>query len=506
MSYLALYRKYRPRNFEEIVGQTNITGILKNQVATGTFGHAYIFNGIRGTGKTSTAKIFAKAVNCEKNEGGEPCGVCNSCVSFNENRQIDIIEIDAASNNGVDNVRELREHSKFLPTYSKYKVYIIDEVQMLSQGAFNALLKTLEEPSGHVIFILATTELHKIPDTILSRCQRHDFKRVSFEAMVGRMETVLMSEGVDYDVDGLEVIAKKSEGAMRDALSMLDKAISKGESRLTKEIVQESLGALRSEYSSNILSSLLASDVDDALLEVEKALDSGIQVSACFEDLIGFTRGVLLSRITRKEVAARIVDDEILLHSGVFEDSSPEDLRKVLSTLDEGYRKLRGASMPRLTLELSIIEAISSVGTIITKKIEKTDSVMKVIEVKEVVEEKIEKVDSSHLLGYWDRVLKALKEKREMSLHAFVVEGVPISVEDGTIILEFSSDHKFHMDRVNDSQNNKKLRQVVEEIFKDQYNVEGVEKTLAEKVQKKHSEVDMVREFVSDLGDLLHID
>lgn len=221
MSYQALYRQWRPQDFEEIIGQNHIVIPLKNQIMSNTYGHAYIFSGTRGTGKTSTAKIFARAVNCLNNTDGNPCNQCENCLSILEDQFIDVVEMDAASNNSVDDIRELREHIKFAPSKGKYKVYIIDEVHMLSQGAFNALLKTLEEPPEYVLFILATTELHKIPATILSRCQRFDFKRVSFEEILMRLEHICKQLNISYEVEALKLIIQKSDGAVRDRKSVV---------------------------------------------------------------------------------------------------------------------------------------------------------------------------------------------------------------------------------------------------------------------------------------------
>ncbi|MEA1975596.1 MAG: DNA polymerase III subunit gamma/tau, partial [Bacillota bacterium] len=226
MSHLALYRKFRPLVFDDIVGQDSIVNTIKNQIENNTFGHAYLFNGIRGTGKTTIAKIFARSINCLSPIGANPCNECEICKSILENTSMDIIEMDAASNNSVDDIREINENVMFPPSNSKYKVYIIDEVHMLSKGAFNALLKTLEEPPEYVVFLLATTEPNKIPDTILSRCQRYDLKRVSANDILIRLKYVLNQLGIEYDNGALDLIISKAEGSVRDSLSILDKCLS----------------------------------------------------------------------------------------------------------------------------------------------------------------------------------------------------------------------------------------------------------------------------------------
>lgn len=243
MSYTALYRKFRPQEFEDVKGQDHIVTTLKNQIKADRIGHAYLFCGTRGTGKTTIAKIFAKAVNCEHPVDGSPCGECPTCKAIAAGSSMNVIEIDAASNNGVDNIRQIREEVEYRPTEGKYKVYIIDEVHMLSIGAFNALLKTLEEPPSYVIFILATTEAHKIPITILSRCQRYDFRRISIDTIAGRLTDLMEKEQVNVEERAIRYIAKAADGSMRDALSLLDQCIAfyLGQ-ELTYEKVLEKIG------------------------------------------------------------------------------------------------------------------------------------------------------------------------------------------------------------------------------------------------------------------------
>ena len=254
MSYTALYRKFRPVEFEDVKGQEHIITTLKNQIEANRIGHAYLFCGTRGTGKTTVAKIFAKAVNCEHPVNGSPCGECAMCRSIAAGTSMNVIEIDAASNNGVDNIREIREEVAYRPTEGKYKVYIIDEVHMLSIGAFNALLKTLEEPPEYVIFILATTEVHKIPITILSRCQHYDFKRISIETITDRMRDLMQEEQVEVEEKALRYVAKAADGSMRDALSLLDQCIAfyLGQ-KLTYDNVLEVLGAVDTDVFSQLL-------------------------------------------------------------------------------------------------------------------------------------------------------------------------------------------------------------------------------------------------------------
>ena len=283
--YLALYRKYRPQNFSEVIGQKHIVQTLNNQIETDKIGHAYLFCGSRGTGKTSIAKIFARAINCENPVNGDSCGKCDTCKALLTNN-IDILEIDAASNNVVDEIRDLREKVKYPPINGKYKVYIVDEVHMLSTNAFNALLKTLEEPPKHVVFILATTEVHKLPATILSRCMRFDFKLVSVEELVQLLQKILTSEGVKFEEKALSLIARAGEGSVRDTLSIADMCISYSGTTLTYESVIEVLGTTEKEKLTKLTDNILSRNMGGALLELDNILSSGKSPLVLSKDLI----------------------------------------------------------------------------------------------------------------------------------------------------------------------------------------------------------------------------
>lgn len=295
MSYTALYRKFRPAVFDDVKGQDHIITTLQNQIRANRIGHAYLFCGTRGTGKTTVAKIFAKAVNCEHPVEGSPCGECAMCRSIAAGTSMNVIEIDAASNNGVDSIREIREEVTYRPTEGRYKVYIIDEVHMLSIGAFNALLKTLEEPPEYVIFILATTEIHKIPVTILSRCQHYDFKRISIETITGRMKELMDTEKVEVEDRALTYIAKAADGSMRDALSLLDQCIAfyLGQ-RLTYDNVLEVLGAVDTDVFSRLLRKILERDVAGVLDIVEDLVMMGRELTQLASDFTWYLRNLLL--------------------------------------------------------------------------------------------------------------------------------------------------------------------------------------------------------------------
>ena len=275
MSYTALYRKFRPLKFSEIVGQEHITRTLKNQIIAGRVGHAYLFNGGRGTGKTTAAKILARAVNCLNPQDGEPCNECEICKAALSGSLTDIVEMDAASNNSVEDIRSIREEVNFLPTLAKFRVYIIDEVHMLSTGAFNALLKTLEEPPAHVKFILATTEPQKLPATILSRCQRFDFKKISNDNVVKRLEFVAKESNIEITKEALNLIAILSEGAMRDALSILERCLQDGETNIDEDKIKDLVGIPKFTYINAIVKSFLEYNVEEAIKAVDSVLNEG---------------------------------------------------------------------------------------------------------------------------------------------------------------------------------------------------------------------------------------
>ena len=298
MAYTALYRKFRPLTFGEIVGQEHITKTLKNQLIAGRVGHAYLFNGCRGTGKTSAAKILARAVNCLNPKDGEPCNECEICKAALSGSLTDIVEMDAASNNSVEDIRLIRDEVNFLPTLAKYRVYIIDEVHMLSTGAFNALLKTLEEPPAHVKFILATTEPQKLPATILSRCQRFDFKKISLENIVKRLKVVCESSKIDADENALKIVASLSEGAMRDALSILERCLQDGDNEISEDKVKELVGIPKLSYIEEIVTSVLEKNIDDCLKTLKTVINEGKDQNNFLWEVIKYVKDVLLYKVT----------------------------------------------------------------------------------------------------------------------------------------------------------------------------------------------------------------
>ena len=300
MGYTALYRKFRPLTFSEIVGQEHITRTLKNQIIANRVGHAYLFNGGRGTGKTSAAKILARAINCLNPKDGEPCNECEICKGAINGSLTDIVEMDAASNNSVEDIRSIREEVNFLPTKAKYRVYIIDEVHMLSTGAFNALLKTLEEPPEHVKFILATTEPQKLPATILSRCQRFDFKRISNDNIIKRLKIVCKESNIEITEEALNTIAILSEGAMRDALSILERCIQDGENKIDEDKIKDLVGIPKITYINNIVESIVKYDINQALESTEVVLEEGKDITNLLFEMIKYVKDILVYKASNK--------------------------------------------------------------------------------------------------------------------------------------------------------------------------------------------------------------
>ena len=358
MGYTALYRKFRPDSFASVKGQDHIVKTLKNQIMADRIGHAYLFCGTRGTGKTSVAKILAKAVNCEHPVDGNPCGECETCKAIAAGTSMNVIEIDAASNNGVDNIREIREEVAYSPTTGKYKVYIIDEVHMLSIGAFNALLKTLEEPPSYVIFILATTEAHKIPITILSRCQRYDFKRISINTISSRLMELMEKENVEVEERAIRYIAKKADGSMRDALSLLDQCIAfyLGQ-KLTYDHVLDVLGAVDTEVFSRFLREILKNDVAQVMKHLEELVMQGRELGQFVSDFTWYLRNLLLLKSSEEleEVLDVSSDNLVLLkeEAGMVREDTLISFIRVFSELS-GQMKFSGSK--RVLLEVALIK------------------------------------------------------------------------------------------------------------------------------------------------------
>lgn len=363
MAYKALYRKYRPRTFSEVVGQEHITQTLKHQVASGNINHAYLFTGSRGTGKTSTAKIFAKAVNCKNNINGEPCFECSVCKSLEQVNNVDVIEIDAASNNRVDEIRDIREKVKFLPVNGKYKVYIIDEVHMLTDQAFNALLKTLEEPPEHIIFILATTEVHKLPQTILSRCMRFDFRLIPVNVLMDLLRDIFKKEGITCTEDALKLIALAGEGSCRDTISIADCVNAFCQGKIDLEGAQKVLGTSDTKEYVQLFEALNKKDVGNALEVLQNNYNAGKNMTVFAKNLTLHARNLLcLKNCKQGESMIPLSNESLNLLKQQSEQISNDNLMEYMKIFSSIEAEMKYAISPKTLLETAIVAAISEVG------------------------------------------------------------------------------------------------------------------------------------------------
>ncbi|HFK9571236.1 TPA: DNA polymerase III subunit gamma/tau [Enterococcus faecalis] len=360
MAYQALYRVWRSQRFDDVVGQKAITQTLKNAIVQKKTSHAYLFTGPRGTGKTSAAKIFAKAINCKHSQDGEPCNVCETCVAITEGRLNDVIEIDAASNNGVEEIRDIRDKAKYAPTQAEYKVYIIDEVHMLSTGAFNALLKTLEEPPQNVIFILATTEPHKIPLTIISRTQRFDFKRISTQDIVDHMAHIMQEMALNYEEQALYVIGRAAEGGMRDALSILDQTISFSDEKVTLEDAMQVTGSLTYEMMDHYIQCCVAGDVERALEGLESILGEGKEARRFLEDLLLYCRDLLMY-----QQAPKLLAEKAGTLTEAFKElatqTPAEKIYQLIQILSDTQNEIRFTNNANIYLEVATVKLAKTV-------------------------------------------------------------------------------------------------------------------------------------------------
>jgi len=494
-----LYRKYRPQIFSDVIGQNHIVQTLTNSIKNNRIGHAYLFTGSRGTGKTSVARLFAKTVNCIKNADlsakalatAEPCLKCENCKNIQDGRSLDIIEIDAASNTGVDNIRELRETIKLPPTRAKFKVYIIDEVHMLSTGAFNALLKTLEEPPAHVIFILATTEIHKVPDTIISRCQRFDFVRLSLENIIKKLSSIAKSEGVEIEKNALEMIAISAEGGMRDAESTLAQVISLEDKKITSKEVEEILGTTDRQNVEKMANLLLKKNIGEALTLVNKLTDEGYNLEIFNKSFLNYLRQLLIISVDEnlsKTLSLELTSEQVEKAKDVAKEKTAEIL-EMLKEFSEIQNKSRSAFIPQLPLEMAIVklgnyEIIESrkskvesnkMGDSIEKQSLVTESLVtkkEVKEIKEIEEEEVEepviknnsniKIDIDDVKDKWKDIIRETKPFNH-SISLFLLNCEPVKVEDN--YLSIATKYKFYKDKLSENQNKLTIEKVLATIF-----------------------------------------
>lgn len=439
MAHLALYRKYRPKTFDEVIGQDHITNTLINQIKNDQVGHAYLFCGSRGTGKTSTAKIFARAINCESPVNGSPCGKCNNCKS-NMEQNMDILEIDAASNNSVDEIRNLREQIKYPPVVGKYKVYIVDEVHMLSISAFNALLKTLEEPPAYVVFILATTEVHKLPATILSRCMRFDFKLVSVERLSALIKSILDENKIKYEDKAINLLARSGEGSVRDALSITDRVISFAENNITYDKVLQIVGSVEKEDLVNLVDSFIGGDIGMALKNLDEMLSGGKSPLVLSKDIISYLRDVLVV-MTLGEKGREMVVAPDNVYAKMQEQADHKNYQKVINFIDrlsEVEQELRFSVKPKIVLETSVIKAMNYIS--LEERIEKIE--LKLQGENFEVKKKITPKSPSGDLAF-GRLLVSAHSSGKMMLYTALTKATNASLAGAVLTLKVDNEQLF---------------------------------------------------------------
>ena len=513
MAYTALYREWRPRTFYDVVGQEHITKTLKNQILNNRIAHAYLFCGTRGTGKTSTAKVFAKALNCFNLKDGEPCNDCEMCRKINEGLAIDVTELDAASNNGVDKIRDIIDDVKYPPQEARYKVYIMDEVHMLSAGAVNAFLKTLEEPPNNVIFILATTDPQKLPITILSRCQRFDFKRINNGEITARLRKIVNDQNVLADERSLNLIARVSDGAMRDSLSILDQAISMGNGNVDYNTVVSMLGLVTNEHLFNLVNAIIQRSVEKSIEIIEDVIYSGKDIYLFIKDLIAHYRNLLMVKVTNNpEEVLDMSEENIALIKEQGARLRAEEIMRCIRILQEAENNAKLSKQARLYCELAVIkmckiEYDTSNEVMLTRlnKLEESlrNGSIKVATVsKEVsqisnskpintipnnsgvkeqysnevsVTENIEsKITINDVKKSWKDIIERFKARREMIISSLIMIGKPVDCSDGVITVEFDSQNEFAKNRLSESKNRDVINDVFFEIFREKVKVNFV--------------------------------
>lgn len=479
MVYLAYYRKYRPQNFEEIVGQEHITRTLQNAISYNRISHAYLFSGPRGTGKTTTARILAKCLNCEKGLTPSPCNRCEMCRRISEGFALDIIEIDAASNRGIEEIRDLREKIKFAPAEGRYKVYIIDEVHMLTEYAFNALLKTLEEPPQHVIFILATTEPHKIPLTIVSRCQHFDFRRIMPQDISEKLKEIAKKENLKIEERAINLIASSVEGSMRDALSILDQLVSYKGNEITYSDVLSSLGIIENQVFVDFINSIAEKNYSKLLELIDKVSNEGRDLKYIIRMLLNCFRDLLVLKLSEesKFLLERSFVEEILKQKDKFKE---EEILEILKTLSQLESQIRWEQRPRVLVEVGMAKLLKTISQDVQTK-EKSE--------KEPDNEKNRDVEInlSTIRKEWQKVVEEVK-KEDIKLWPLLDSAVALKLEDDRLILGF--DVKFNKEQLSQSKNRILVEEVLKKIFKRELKivcVEVAEKSTAENISSEES-------------------
>ena len=519
--YQALYRKYRPTNFNDVVGQEVIIKTIRNAIINDRISHAYLFCGPRGTGKTTIAKIIAKTVNCLDLKDGIPCDKCKNCIQFNEKQTTDIIEIDAASNNGVDEIREIRNKVSLVPNSGRYKIYIIDEVHMLTVGAFNALLKTLEEPPKHIIFILATTEPHKIPITILSRCQRFDFKKIPENKIVNRLEYIAKQENINIDVDALEEIAHLSDGGMRDSISLLDQAVAYAEDKITSDDIHDINGTISDDEMKLFLSKIGENNLYDSLKYLDKYNDSGKNLIKLVEEFMIYLKNILLY----KKVPSYVEEDKKSFYEDIGKLFTEEKLIHYIETFNQTLNQMKVASNPKILLEVCLVKMVSKNNE---NKIEKKETINEIPKEpknnakkekqtnvrNDELEQKInelKKIRVNNTLSEFKKAyLVAVKEKIDFvrdylfeeeynEIVSLILDGTVKAASPNHIIFVFNQEWQ----SIKCNQEIIKIEELLNKIYKKKYNVIAVDMKEWNKIKEKFNSKKTKYTYMEEPKDLI---
>jgi DNA polymerase-3 subunit gamma/tau len=500
VSYQVLARKWRPQTFEAVVGQEPITRTLRNALASGRIAHAYLFAGPRGVGKTTTARLLAKALLCASRSGPEPCGRCDACQEIQAGTAVDLIEIDAASNRGIDEIRTLRENIRYAPARGRWKVYIIDEVHMLTEAAFNALLKTLEEPPPHVVFVLATTDANRIPLTILSRCQRFDFKPIPPETMTASIERVLREEGILYDREALPILVRAAEGSVRDALSLLDTAVAYGGGRLEGASLAQLLGASAPERVRGFVAALLAQDPAVGLEAVDQAVRAGEDLASLCRDVVETARQILVLKVAPGTATNRLTSTEAQDLGALADRVSVEELLYLLRVFLEAEGEIRRSPHPRVELEIATVRVArrpvpQAIETVLAR-VEEAEARLREMALSgapapkpEVVQESLLKEPSErlttaaplatppspgpHVEGIeagWQRVVEEVTTKKP-ALGAVLQQSTPVALREGELTVSLVGNH-FHAEFLADRTNRELVREAVQRHIPGAFRIE----------------------------------
>lgn len=538
--YQAIYRKFRPKTFDELLGQEHITTILKNQVAKGNIGHAYLFSGTRGTGKTSAAKVFSRAVNCLDPTDGNPCNKCEICKGILDESIMDVIEMDAASNRKIEDIRELKEKVIYPPSKARYKVYIIDEVHMLTNEAFNALLKTLEEPPKHLLFLLATTEPERLPHTILSRCQRFDFKRLKSKEIIDNMVNIADSMGLNIESKVFDLIAKNSDGAMRDALSLLDQCISYNDKEISYEDAIKILGIADNSLLLNMCNSIINKDMESSIKMVNHIIQEGKDISQFLKDTIHHYRNLMIVKTSNNP--DELIDwVEIVEYQEQSRNISLPLILKSLNILTDAENSMKWSTQPRIILEMAIIRLVNLTEELsleervkrleegvplkpatISKQKEEPSKEFKPKrestaseDLRKEVKKPSDNDDSTKVIGEelnfdnvkktWPKVMQLVKS-RKINIYALAMEGELEKIEHNRITLSYKDGFEFHKDAVSSPQNKSFLEGLLTEFYGQQIELMVIMKSclssqVSEVKKSKDNNEDSIKEVLNFFGE-----